>query len=122
MPSQIRFYVTESGRRDVRSFLRALPLRARAKCISYLKQVREHGTNLPANIVKHIERGLWEARPEYGGIEYRYFFIHNHGRVGIVSAVVKKREKIERRVIETALRRAEELRKAWQEEADEPRS
>ena len=119
MPGKAYFYVSASGRREVRSFLRALPLRARLKCMSYLKRVREDGTILPSNIVKHLERGLWEARPEYGGIEYRFFFIHENGRLGIVSAVVKKRAKIERRVLETALRRAEELRHSWQERADE---
>jgi phage-related protein len=77
--------------------------------------VRQRGVQLPGNIVKHLESGLWEVRPEYGGIEYRFFFfVHGSDRVGVVSAIIKKRQKVERKVIEQALRRADEMRRAWQ--------
>ncbi len=78
---------------------------SRSARLAYLKQVRDNGTSLPSNIVKHIEAGLWEVRPEYGGIEYRFmFFIFGGRKIGIVAAFAKKRDKIERRLIETSLR------------------
>src|SRR5579884_495737 len=107
------FFQTARGEREVRTFLRALPPRHRTKCVDYLDRVRQHGTRLPANIIKHLEQGLWEARPEYGGIEYRFFFIVSGNKIGVVSAIVKKRQKVERGVIERALRLAEEMRRQW---------
>lgn len=120
MTHKIYFYETARGSRDVRIFLRSLPTKHRIKCISYLKWIREMGTGLPSNIVKHLESGLWEARPEYGEIEYRFlFFLHGGHRIGIVAAFVKKRDKIDRRLIDGALRRVEEMRALWQEEKHE---
>jgi phage-related protein len=115
MALTIRFYATARGTSHIRDFLRSLPPKHRMKCTSYLKRIREHGTNLPSNIVKHLESGLWEARPEYGGIEYRFlFFIIGSDQMVIVSAVTKKRDKLERGVIETALRRMQDWRSTGQ--------
>lgn len=116
MGYKMYFFRTARGEREVRIFLRALPPRHRAKCVDYLDRVRQHGTRLPANIVKHLEQGLWEARPEYGGIEYRFFFFQSGDKIGVVSAIVKKRQKVERSVIERALRRVDEMRLLWQEQ------
>ena len=104
----------------MRSFLRALPHKHRRKCLDYLNRVRVQGTRLPSNIVKHLERGLWEVRPEYGGIEYRFlFFVSSTNRIGVVSAFVKKQQKIQRNVLERGLRLAAEMQKKYQEEANE---
>jgi phage-related protein len=88
--------------------------------VDYLNRVRQQGTRLPANIVKHLEGELWEARPEDGGVEYRFLlFIADDKRIGGVSAFMKKRQKIERKVIERALHCVEEMRQRWQENQDE---
>lgn len=92
MPYRMFFYWSARATSEVRSFLRSLPVKHRLKCVDYLHRVRQNGTQLPGNIIKHLESGLWEARPEYGGIEYRFFFfVHLSGRIGVVSAIVKKR-------------------------------
>ncbi|HZT41564.1 MAG TPA: hypothetical protein VFA07_05225 [Chthonomonadaceae bacterium] len=39
-------------------------------------------------------------------------------KIGVVSAIVKKRQKVERNVIERALRLAGEMRRQWQEQED----
>lgn len=120
MTIRVYFYQTERGVRDVRVFLRSLPPKHCAKCLDYLKRVRQHGTSLPRNIVAYLEQGLWEARPEYGGIEYRFFFfVHTDNRIGVVAALVKKRQKLERSTIERALRLAEEMRQTWEQEAND---
>jgi phage-related protein len=114
MPYRMYFYRTARGEREVRTFLRDLPWKHRLKCVDYLNRVRQQGTRLPANIVKHIEGELWEARPEYGGIEYRFFFfVGADNRIGVVSAIVKKRQRVERSIIERALQRAAEMRHIW---------
>ena len=100
MPSKVYFYRTERGVSEVRVFLRNLPGKHRTKCIDYLKRIRQQGTQLPRNILAHLESDLWEARPEYGGIEYRFFlFFHQDKKIGVVSDVVKRRQRLERRVI-----------------------
>ena len=102
-------------------FLRRLPPELRGKCIDYLDRVRQHGTRLPRNIVAHIEDALWEVRPEYGGIEYRFFFfVQDDERIGVVSAIVKKRQRVERRVIEYARLLIDEMRREWRRVDDGP--
>jgi phage-related protein len=113
------FARTARGDREVRAFLRALPPKHCAKCVDYLYRVRQHGTRLPTNIVKHLEGDLWEARPEYGGIEYRFLFFLVGSKIGVVSAFVKKRRKVERHAIERALRLMQAMQAQWQEEQDE---
>ena len=68
----ISFYETSSGFCDIHEFLEELrqkapsPKDARiqftqaARCIQLLQ---ENGTNLPIEIVKYIEKGIWELRP-----------------------------------------------------------
>ncbi len=114
MAYKIFFYRSARGEREVRTFLRSLPAKHRAKCVDYLNRIRQHGTRLPSNIVKHLADDLWEARPEYGGIEYRFFFfVGKEDRIGVASAIIKKRQKVEQRVIERALRLVEEMRQEW---------
>jgi phage-related protein len=113
------FAQTARGHREVRAFLRTLPPKHRAKCVDYLHRVRQQGTRLPTNIVKHLEDGLWEVRPEYGGIEYRFLIFLVGNKIGVVSALVKKRQKVERSVIERALRLMQEMQAQWQEEQNE---
>ena len=119
MPFRVYFYTSARGAKEVRTFLRALPAKHRVKCMVYLKRVRSTGTNLPTNVVKHLEAGSWEARPEFAGNGYRFFFFVYSNNVGVVSAIVKKRDRLERRIIQTAIRRMEELRNTWQEEENE---
>lgn len=87
--------------------------------MDYLNRVRLHGTRLPANIIAHLEQGLWEVRPEYGGIAYRFFFFLHDDKIGVVSAVVKKRQKVRRDVIERALHLAELMREQWEQTDNE---
>ena len=84
-----------------------------------LKQAGARIARLPANVVKHIEGELWEVRPESGGIEYKFFFFVNNNRIGVVSAIVKKRQLVERKVTERALRLASEMQQQWQENEHE---
>lgn len=118
MAYRMYFFRSARGDREIRTFLRDLPLKHRLKCVDYLNRIREDGTRLPANIVKHLENGLWEARPEYGGIEYRFLLFFDSGdRIGVVMALVKKRQKIERRSIERALERMDRMKLEWSEAA-----
>ena len=116
MAYKVYFYRSSRGEREVRTFLRNLSFKSRAKCLHYLKKLKQDGTRLPSNIVKHLEGEIWEVRPEYGGIEYRFFFfLYRDVKIGIVSAAIKKQQKTKRAHIEKAMRLAEEMRANWEE-------
>ena len=105
MAYKVYFYRNRRGVSAVRTMLRSIPRKHSLKCLDYLQRVKESGIRLPANIVKHLEGGLWEVRPEFGGIEYRFlFFVYSNDKIMVVSAFVKKQQKIHRSEIEKAFR------------------
>ena len=88
----------------MRVFLRDLPSKDQAKCLSYLKRVRAERTSLPKTYVEKIDNNLWEVKPAYNGIEYRFLFgLIGPGRIGIVTALKKKRMRLPRRVFDHAM-------------------
>ena len=103
-PFRILFYRTARGERPVREFLRGLPRKDRAKCLSYLKRVRAEGTSLTRIYVEKIDNNLWEVKPAYNGIEYRFLFgfINSH-TIGVVTALKKKRMRLPRSVFDHAV-------------------
>jgi phage-related protein len=112
------FYETERGEKPVGEFLNGLSEKAKAKCVSYLKQLEEHGNRLPAQYARHLEAELWELRPEWSGTEYRlFYFTLVPGRVYVVHGVAKKRQKTKQTDIETALARIADVRRRVEEEA-----
>jgi phage-related protein len=68
------FYETAVGRKHVARFLVDLPMKARAKCVTYIKMLEEHGLKLPRNYLEKVRGDLWALRPEYAGNEYRIMF------------------------------------------------
>ena len=108
---RLYFHRTARGDRPVRRFLRALPPKHRIKCASYLNMVRVQGTSLPKIYVEKIDDNLWEVKPEYANIEYRFLLgIIGPGRIGVVAALKKKRARLPRRVFDLAMRLIEEMR------------
>jgi phage-related protein len=70
----IVFYVTDRGDMPVREFMSKLSIKERVKSFSYFDLLMEFGNSLQANIIKHVGDGSWELRPEFGGVEFRYFY------------------------------------------------
>lgn len=106
------FYRTGSGRPIIATFYRKLPAAARKKCYSYLVRTRSRNLiNLPTNICEKMDRNLWEVKPEYNNIEYRFLlgWIADY-RIRIVYAEIKKSRKLPRRDIELAMKRLKEMR------------
>ena len=76
------FYETASGSSDVRDFLEELRARKKtdksariqynqiALCIQLL---RDNGTQLPVDIAKFIDDGIWELRPGNNRVFYFYY-------------------------------------------------
>ena len=107
----LRFHRTARGACEIREFLRDLPSKNRRKCYTYLDRLRRHGTKLPRNYVEKISDNLWEVKPEFGGIEYRFFVgIVAPGVFGVVKALKKKEQRLPTTVFEHARRLIEEMK------------
>ena len=103
-----RFYRTPAGTELVREFLRSLPRDARLKCGRYMQQLEWQGLALRASHLKKISREIWELRPEYDGIEYRFYLGIEGNSAVYVHAIVKKQQKAARSDIALAERRFNE--------------
>jgi phage-related protein len=92
-------------------FLDSLSVKERVKCRQYIDALVEFGNSLPSNYIKHIEKGLWELRPEFGGAEFRlfYFILAADNRIFMLHAIKKKTQKTPRKEIDLALKRKAEL-------------
>ncbi len=113
MAWEVLFFQTAGGNSPVEDFLDALSDKARAKCLAYLRQVEEHGFELPRSVIAKVRGKIWELRPEWGGIEYRFFYVAIVGRRMIaLHAVQKQSQKLKAKDIEIAeARHAEVLRR-----------
>ena len=59
-----------------------------------------------------MQDDLWELRPEFGGIEYRYFyFTYVEDQIVIVHAISKKSQRLKPGDTRLALNRVEEVRR-----------
>lgn len=114
MSWEIIFYESEQGRSPVADFLNGLQIKPRAKCLSYIELLEQHGKTLPANYAKIVRDGVWELRPEFGGTEYRFFyFFYLQDKIYFLHAITKRTQRLKESDIETALRRADEVRRRF---------
>ncbi|GBF79681.1 type II toxin-antitoxin system RelE/ParE family toxin [Aphanothece sacrum] len=91
--------------------LAALPADMRARFIWISKLITEHGLeNVGEPYVKHIEKALWEIRLKgRDGISRALYVTVKPKRVIVVRVFIKKTQKIPRKEIELALKRAQEI-------------
>lgn len=94
-----------------------MPVKARAKCLSYIQLLEQRGFDLPSSHIKKIRKDLWELRPEYGGTEYRFLYFAMIGRkIVIVHAITKTTQKLRDADIEKAEARIEEVRRRFEKQ------
>ena len=91
--------------------LAALPADMRARFVWISQLITEHGLeNLGEPYVKHIEKALWEIRLKgKEGISRALYVTAKPKRVIVVRVFIKKSQKIPRKEIKLALKRAEEI-------------
>lgn len=90
MPAEVFFYQAADGECDVDEFLAQLPLRARAKCTSYMERLEDPGPPLSRAYAAHVRGRIWELRPEWGGTEYRLLYAALRGNRFVVLTAFKK--------------------------------
>lgn len=118
---EVLFYQTTRGESPVEDFLEQLPEKARAKCVAYLKRLEDFGFQLPSSIISKVRGDIWELRPEWGGVEYRFFYVALVGRRIVVLHVIQKQsQKLKGKDIELAERRFAEVLRRVQDETAPP--
>ena len=105
----IRYY-DKNGHTPVRDFLEGLPPKAAAKCLTYIDLLAERGFSLPRNYIAKVRGDIWELRPEYGNVEYRFLFAWIQGQFLIAHAFVKKGRALSPRDIAIAQERIREVK------------
>jgi phage-related protein len=102
----IVFYIEESGRNPVGEFLTALDVKAQARFLASMEQLRVRNVLAREPLVRHLEDKVWELREESRGNIYRllYFFFSGR-RIVFLHGFQKKTEKTPRGEIEIAMRR-----------------
>lgn len=82
MTFSVEFYETADGFSEIRDFLDSLRGKAVTskdariqfkQIVRYIELLRDNGTNLPVEIVKHLEDELWELRPGNNRVLFFYF-------------------------------------------------
>ncbi len=104
----IDFYETVNGYSDIKEFLEEIRRKATnnkdariqyGQITRYIELLQQNGTNLPTEVVKHIEGRIWELRP---GVNRVFFFYHDGERYVLLHHYRKKTDKTPKREIERA--------------------
>lgn len=97
---------------DVQAVLEAMPIDIRAAFQRIVELIAAHGLErMREPYVKHLEGSVWEMRMKgRDGIARAAYVTATGRRIVIVHVFPKKAQKTPRREIETALRKAKEVR------------
>lgn len=104
----VEFYETADGFSEIQQFLESIRSQAATskdariqfeQIVRYIELLQENGTNLPIQIVKHIDEELWELRPGNNRILFFYF---DHGTYVLLHHFRKKTQKTPRSEINKA--------------------
>lgn len=102
------FYESGNGKCPVRDFLESISKRERAKVVSWVQALEEHGINLHRPFADLLENGIHELRIKLTGDQYRilYFFCYRDYIV-LTHEFIKVSEKVPKKEIN----KAEKMRK-----------
>ena len=118
---EVWFYQTARGDSPVEEFLGGLPPKDEAKCLAYLEQLEERGFGLPRSYIAKVRGPIWELRPEWAGVEYRFFYVAMAvRRLVILHAMKKKSQKVKIKDIELAESRHADVIERWTHETAPP--
>ena len=117
----VHYYQSQSGNSPIEEFLDGLPLKARAKCVAYIKLLEGRGFELPGSFIKKVRGRIWELRPEWAGTEYRFFYVAMVGeQLVILHAIQKQSQKLKERDIKLAEDRYADLIRRFGDEDTPP--
>ena len=105
---QIDFYETPDGFSDIIELLESLRSKATSvkdariqygQLARYIELLSINGTDLPSDIAKHLEDGIWELRPGFNRV---FFFYHENDTYVLLHHFRKKSQKTPKREINRA--------------------
>lgn len=105
---KIEFYENQHGESEVWDFLEALRIKSGTskdariqynQILFYIDLLAKNGTNLPANITKYLEDGIWELRP---GNNRVFYFYYEENQYVLLHHFRKKSQKTPKREIARA--------------------
>lgn len=104
----IEFYEDQHGESEIWNFLETLRIKSETnkdariqynQILFYIDLLAKNGTNLPANITKHLEEDIWELRP---GNNRVFYFYYDESQYVLLHHFRKKSQKTPKREITRA--------------------
>lgn len=120
---KIEFYENRRGESDVWDFLEALRVKSETskdariqynQILFYIDLLAKNGTNLPTNIIKHLEENIWELRP---GNNRVFYFYYDESQYVLLHHFRKKSQKTPKREITRAKAERDDYIRQKEEEA-----
>ena len=91
---EIVFYEKTNGEQPVKEFLLKLNTKMRAKMVSTIVILSEHGHELREPYSKHIDEGIFELRAKFGSdITRVLYFFYVDGKIILTNGFIKKTQK-----------------------------
>jgi phage-related protein len=106
MRVQVDFYETSSGRSPVHEYLKELEKPERARILSVLSLIQEHGFDVAKIYARHLEGKLWELRISSHRLFYSFT---GKDQVMLLHAYKKQGQKIPLHEREVAMQRMKEI-------------
>jgi phage-related protein len=105
----VEWYETAGKVVPMRAFMASLNDKHHEDALAMIEQIARHGNTLRAPHSSLVRDGLYELRRSGGG-QVRIFFVFRPGhRVVLLDGVVKKKDKLETRDVDRALRMKRDL-------------
>jgi phage-related protein len=86
-------------------WLKTLPVKVQAKCLSQMLLLRSHGHELRRPIADFLRDGIYELRPTYQGVHYRILYFFSGKNVVVISHGISKESKVPSIEINRAIER-----------------
>ena len=75
-------------------WLRTLPVKAQAKCLSQVRLLRSQGHELRRRIAGFPRDGIYELHPAYQGVNYRILYFFSGKNIVVISHGITKDSKV----------------------------
>ena len=103
-PSELIFY-KEGETVLFDEWLKALPVKVQAKCLSVVSMLRSQGHELRRPIADIPRDGIYELRPSYQGVNYRILYFFSGKNVVVISHGISKKVAVPPVEIDRAIER-----------------
>jgi hypothetical protein len=86
-------------------WLKTLPAKAQAKCLSQARLLRSQGHELRRPIADFLRDGIYELRPTYQGVNYRILYFFSGRNIVVISHGLSKESEVPAVEINRAIER-----------------